>query len=306
MIKTASGGGENALVSAVAIKYLQLLLADRTSLRGHPALVNLAAFGAGRLGLGSTTAQYTLWGLDGYDIMGTVSEGSAMSETAITNALKTITWARKGLRRDLSDDVRSVDATGVLNPMRLAMDGFGAAMETLTALIAALMSGFSVQKGSTGVAFSHDLVLLGKAALIEAGVPGPYMGLFHNNHFADWMIDLEGRGGLTQWRPAAAEMQILKGPGYQGNYDGIDIFTTSRVPASGSDYVSGLFGRGAVGYVEQEVEYGEETLILLQEGPIAVEIERSSTEGASRVITNYRPGAAEIEDGRGVGLLAAA
>lgn len=305
MIKTTSGGGENAVVAAVASRYLQVLLADRTTLRGHPAVVNLALYGAGRLGSGSMTHNLTLWGLDGYDIMGSVSEGSAVSETALTNALKTITAARRGLRRDISDDIRAIDPTGMLNPMRLAQDGFGAAMETLTALLAALMSGFSNQKGSTGVAFSHDLFLLAKAALIEAGVPGPYMCLLHNNHYADWMIDLEGRGGLTQWSPAAAGMQVLRGPGYQGTYDGIDVYTTTRCPASGSDYVSGMWGAGAIGYVEQEVEFGEEAIILLQEGPIAVEIERSTTEGASRIVTHYRPGVAELEDGRGVGMLAA-
>ncbi len=307
MIKIASGGGENSLVSAAAIKYLQLLLADRTSLRGHPAIVYLNQYGAGRVGSNSSTSQFTVWGLDGYDAMATVAEGVAMTETALTNALKTATWARKGLRRDLSDDVRSLDGTGQLNPMRLAMDGFGSAMVTLTNLIAALMSGFSVQKGTTGVAFSHDLWLLGKGALIEAGVPGPYLSMLHLNHFADWINDLESRGGLTQWRPASADMQILRGPGFQGTYDGVDVFSTNRVPTSGSDYVSGMFGRGAVGYVEQEVVYGPEAIILLENGPIAVEIQRTTGgAGASQILTHYRVGAAEIEDGRGVGLLASA
>jgi len=305
MIKTGSGGGENSLVSAAAIKFLQLYLADRASLRGHPALVYLNQFGAGKVGLGSGTAQYTIWGLDGYDAMQSTSEGATPSEDALTNALKTATWARKTLRRDLSDEIRSLDQTGVLNPMRLAQDGFGAAMVTLTNVIAALMSGFSVQKGSSGVVFSHDLWMLGKGALIEAEVPGPYLALLHPNHFADWMTDLESRGGLTQWRPAAAEMQVLKGPGFQGTYDGVDIITTNRVPTSGSDKVSGIFGRGAIGYVEQEVVFGEEAIILVKEGPIAVELSRAAAgAGYSSVVTNYRVGAAEIEDARGVGLLA--
>lgn len=306
MIKTASGGGENVLVSAVAIAYLHNLLADRTSLRGHPAIINLAAYGAGKKGMGSKTSQFTLFGLDGYDVMGTVAEGDDITETALTNALKNITWARKGLRRDLSDEMRSLDSTGQLNEMRLAADGFGCAMVTLTALLGALSSGFSVQKGSTGVAFTHDLWQLGAKALVDGLVPGPYIAVLYPTHFSNWKLDLEQRGGMTQWRPAAAEMQVLKGPGYQGTYDGIDIYTTNRVAASGSDYVSMMFGRGAVGYVEQEVDYGPEARILLEQGPIAVELERKGTGGNTRILTNYRVGVTEIEDGRGVGLLAAA
>lgn len=306
MIKVGSGGGENVLTSAVAIRYLQELLADRASLRGHPALVYLNQFGAGAKGIGSTTAQYTVWGLDGYDAMGTVAEGATISETALTNALKTATWARRGLRRDLSDDMRSTDPSGVLNPIRLAADGFGSAMVTLTNVIAALMSGFSVQKGTTGVSFTHDLWILGTGQLTAALVPGPYLALLHPNHFRDWKSDLEARGGLTQWVPAAAAMQILKGPGFQGTYDGVDVFTTNRVPTSGSDYVSGIFGRGAIGYVEQEVEYGPEAIIQVANGPIAVELERDGKGGFSSVLTHYRVGGSEIEDGRGCGLLAAA
>lgn len=305
MIKTGSGGGEYALLAASAVKYLELLLADRVSLRGHPAIINFAEYGGGKLGSGSVTHQYTLYGLDGTDAMSTVAEGATVSETALTNALRTITWARKGLRRDLSDDVRSVDHTGALNPPRLAQDGFGSAMVTLTALLAALGSGFSAQLGSTGVTFSHDLFMLGKAKLIENEVPGPWLLLQHPNHFADWMIDLESRGGLTQWRPAAADMQVMKGPGFQGTYDNVDIITTNRVPASGSDYVACMFGRGAIGYVEQEVIFGEEAYIILQVGPIAVELVRDGKGGYSSIVTHYRVGVAEIEDARGVGLLAA-
>lgn len=304
MIKIGSGGGENVLASAAVIPYVQLLLADRTSLRGHPALINLNQFGAGRIGVGSGTAQYTVWGLDGYDAMSSVSEGSDVSETALTNALKTATWARKGLRRDLSDDVRSVDPSGQLNPFRLAQDGFGSAMVTLTSLIGALSSGFSTQKGSTGVAFTHDLWLDSTGALVAAEVPGPYLAVMDPFHFASWKTDLESRGGLTQWRPAAADMQVLRGPGFQGTYDGVDVVTTNRVATSGSDKISMIFGRGGIGYVEQEVEYGEDAIIIAQLGPIAIELVRNGKGGNSSIITHYRVGAAEIEDARGVGMLA--
>ena len=303
MIKTASGGGEYALLAATAVQFMQLMLADRTSLRGHPAIVYFNQYGFGATGSGSTTGQYTTWGLDGYDAMATVSEGSQASETALTNALKTVTTAKKQIRRDLSDEVRSVDGTGQLNPLRLAQDGFGAAMVTLTALLGALMSGFSTQVGTTGVAFTHDTWLAAQATLQDANVPGPYLAILAPTHFSAWQQDLESRGGLTQWSAAAAEMQVLRGYGYKGTYNGVDVYVTDAVPTSGSDRVSGMFGRGAIGFGEQEIVYGPEAEIVIQSGPIASELERVA--GAyTKIFTTYHVGVAEIEDGRGVGMLA--
>jgi len=303
MIKTASGGGEYALLSASAVQFMQLMLADRTSLRAHPAIVYFNQYGFGAAGSGSGTGQYTTWGLDGYDTMGSVNEGSQATETALTNALKTITTAKKQIRRDLSDEARTLDATGQLNPLRLAQDGFGAAMMTLTNLLAGLMSGFSNQVGTTGVAFTHDTWLAAQAKLQDANVPGPYLALMAPTHFSAWQQDLETRGGLTQWSPAAAEMQVLKGYGYKGTYNGVDVYVTDGVPTSGSDRISGMFGRGAVGFGEQEIVYGPEADIIVQAGPIASEVQRIA--GAyTQIYTTYHVGVTEIEDGRGVGMLA--
>jgi hypothetical protein len=305
MITTSGGGGSSAVVAAAAARYIQTLLADRTSLRGHPALINLGAYGAGMIGSGSTAYSFPLFGLDGYDLMGAVSEGSAITETTLTSAARTITVARRGLRRDLSDLMHSVDASGALNPVRLAQDGFVSALVTLTNLIAALASGFSSRVGTSGVDFDHDVWLEAKATLVEAKVPGPYIAVLHPNHFSRWQIDLEARGGLTQWSAAAANMQQLKGPGFQGLYDGIEVYTSDKCPASSSDYISMMFGTGAIGYVEQEIKFPASAIVLLQAGPIAVEEVRNGEKGATEIITHYYCGVTEIEDGRGVGMLAA-
>jgi len=293
------------IVTAAAIRFVQLMLANRASLRGHPALINLGIFGAGRPGAGSLTSQFSLFGLDGYDTLAAVTEGSAVSETAITMALRTIAVARRGLRRSVTDQMRTVDPTGTLNIPRFAIDGFISANVTLTKLIAAMMDGFATQVGSAGVDFDHDTFLEGKAALIEAKVPGPYLCVIPETHFSRWMIDLEGRSGVTQWRPATAEMQMLRGPGFQGTYDNVDIFTSDGCPTSGTDHVGGMFGLGAIGYAEMPVEYPESAFIVLNEGPIAVEEIRTGTQGTTDTVTHYHVGTVEIEDARGVGLLAA-
>jgi hypothetical protein len=304
MIKTTAGGGENAVLAAAAAGYVQLLLADRTSLRGHPAIVNLSAFGAGRLGGGSLVSQFTLFGLDGYDVMPAVAEGVTATETALTTALRTVTAARRGLFREMSDLMGAVDPTGQINPMRLAQDGFQSAMVTLTSLIAGLGSGFSTSVGTSGVDFDHDVFMAAKAALIEAKVPGPYICILHPTALSRWVIDLESRPGITQWRPSNEAMQILKGPGFQGTYDGIDVYSSDKCPASGGDFVSCMFGAGAVGYVEQQVVAPSSAITLLSAGPIFVEEIRNGKGGATGVMTHYYVGVTEIEDGRGVKILA--
>lgn len=292
------------VISAVAANAMLLMLANRASLRGHPALWNLGALGNFGPHQSSLAAQFPLFGLDGYDLLSSVSEGSAVTETSLTMALKTCTVARRSLRRDISDQMRTIDASGALSIPRLALDGFNSANKSLTNLIAALGAGFSTVVGTSGVDFDHDVFLDAKAALIEAKVPGPYLMVIPEHFFAEWMKDLESRGGITQWRPATAEMQMLRGPGYQGSYDGVDIFTSDGCATSGSDKQGGMWGAGAVGYAEMELEFPASAFIQLKAGPIAVEEVREGTKGVTDVVTHYMVGVTEIEDARGVQILA--
>lgn len=304
-ILTTSGGGEHAVVAAATIRFIQLLLADRSSLRGHPALVNLGAYGAGAMGSGSMVKQFTLFGLNGYDTMSAIGEGTAATETALATAVRTITLARRGIFRNLSDIIQAVDPTGALNIPVLAMDGFQTAMTTLTMLIATQGDDWSDQVGSTGVDFDHDTLLDAKGAMIDKKVPGPYLCTMFPTHFSSWTRDLESRGGITQWSAANAQMQLLRGSGFQGVYDNIEIWTSDKCPASGGDRVSQLFGRGGIGYAEQEITMPQSAFVVMQEGPIAVEEIRDGKAGLTGTMAHYHVGVVEIQDEAGVGMLAA-
>ena len=58
---TTGTPGSTLLISTMAAQEVTLLLADRTSLRGHPALINQAR----GLGGGSLSQNFVLFGLDG-------------------------------------------------------------------------------------------------------------------------------------------------------------------------------------------------------------------------------------------------
>lgn len=303
MILTSGGGGQNAVVATAAARFLGLLLADRgkMSLRAHPALRNLAF----APGVGSLNHQLTSYGLDGYDLLISHAEGTEISETALTSAARALAIAPKGMRRDLGDLVRAIDPTGQLNPVVLANDGFRSAMATLGYMIAQLSGSWTSIRGTSGVGFTHDLFLEGRAALIAAKVPGPYVCIMDQQHFADWSQDLGNLAGVAQWREATDEMQRMKGSGFQGQYLNFDIITNDGCSSSGSDKVSQMFGAGGVGYGEQQLIYDEGADIVLNGGPIAVERQRFATKSQTTLVTHYAVGTVICENARGVGLLAA-
>ena len=209
-------------------------------------------------------------------------------------------------RSNASDWIASIDPTGIINPQRLAMSGLADAMVSLTNALAALSSGLSTTVGTSGVDMDHDTFMAAKNALIEAKVPGPYICILHQTAFTTWITDLESRLGMTQWQPANAEMQLMKGPGFQGIYDGVDIYTCDKIPASGSDRLSMMFGRGAIGFATQQIQgFGiDPNNILMQSGPVLIEQSRNATAGTGNVTTHFYFGVVEIEDARGVQIIA--
>ena len=108
-ILSGSGGGQNILVSAVASRVAQMLLADRASYRNHPALINL-----GEDLIGSTTMQFTQYGMDGYDLMSLQTEIQSVSNQALTTAKKMIAPARYAIAYDYSDYMSTLDQTGMI------------------------------------------------------------------------------------------------------------------------------------------------------------------------------------------------
>lgn len=303
---TTATPGSNALAVAIASKTMLLLLGDRASLRGNPALVNVGGItGLGAPGSGSLSGTMPLFGLDGYHRMTDAAEASGLAETAISSAKRTVTISKKGIRHAFSDELGSIDPTGTFNGVRLAQSIAMSASMTFTEEIASHADDFTTEAGTSGAAFDHDMFMAAKQDLNDAGVPGPYVAVLYDHHFSEWMIDLEGRGGLTQWQPAAAEMQILKGRGYKGMYDGIEIYTSSLMPVSGSDRVSMMFGVGAIGYAEQDLVPQAGTIVLLSVGPLLVEAIRNS-DGTTSVQGWYMLGTVEIEDARGVKITALA
>jgi hypothetical protein len=303
-ILTGSGGGTNILVSEVASKYVHMLLADRASLRNHPAIVNL-----GPDLLGGITEHVASFGFNGYDLMTSRTEIQAVSNTALTTAEGTVSPAPYRLQYETSDLMEAV------SPYRIGMPGLQTAVSiaqsasmTLTSLVAQAIDGLTVV-GSTGVAFTHDTFLAGQFALEQALADGPYLMVLKAKQYTDWLSDLETRGGITQWRPATEAQMILRGQGSKGTYNNIEVFTSNQVQSANAnaDWAGAIFGRGCVGYKELRMAAPPRSQIVTLdvEGVIRVAEARSESTGETASVGHYNVGTIVIEAARGRTLVSA-
>jgi hypothetical protein len=295
-----SGMTDILLAEAQAGLEVLLLLGDRNNFANHPALYDLGDANSS----GSTVGQVSLAGLDGTDEMAAVSEASAVSNTAITTARAAVTVARQALRYETSDLLHSVSHMGIFDAARLAQSMVGSAMMRLCSLYANILDDFTTIVGSTGVNMSVGDWYDAKIALILSNVNGPYASILHGQQFGDFLRDLRTEGGSTQWQPATAALQVLKGGGAQGTFDGVDIFTSSKVPTAnaGADRAGSMFGRGAVGHRTasfKDAPRGGPGQVVMA-GWIMTVFQYASDTALQRTVGNAQVGVVKIEDLRGV------
>jgi len=296
-----SGLGDLRL-AAVLHQEIALLLADRGSLRGQPAIVNYGDLS----GRGSTVLEVPQAGLDGYDRMAAVAENASTSNTALTDASPSITIARQALQYQISDLANITDSVG-LDTDRLAASMVGSYDMRFTEMICQITDDFTATAGSSGV----DMVVAdwydAQFALTQSSVTGPYLAILHPVQLTDFQSSLRAEAGAVQYVPATAEMLAIKGPGFAGSFNGVDIFASSHVPTAnaGADRAGGMFGAGAVGYATGSLTAvrGAGGLVLPAGTPVVVEFERDAAGAMTTVVGNGFLGVAIVEDGRGVSII---
>ena len=283
---------------------IQLLLADRFSLRNHPSIANFGNI-AGR---GSSVLSIPQAGLDGYDLMTAVgSETSSASNVALTDSSADITIARYALRREISDLANMTDSVG-LNVERLAADMVGGYEMAVTNAICDTIDGFSATAGTSGVDLSVDDFFSALFTLEQANVATPYVSVLHPVQVTDLQNSIRAEGGALQYIAATQEMLMAKGQGFAGSFLGVDIFKSSKVPTAnaGADRAGAMMGYGAVGMAEGAVRPIAALGGALQFPAgtvIAVEYERSSATALTSITGNAYFGVALLQDAMGVSII---
>ena len=292
----------SARLAAILAKEIELTLADRASLHKHASI----KFMGNIVGSGSNVIQTPIVGLDGYDTMSSPADGAAVSNTALTETNANITVARRALQYSISDLANLTDSVG-LNVQRLAQSMVGSAQMTFQSLLCDVTDGFTSTVGTSGVDMTVDDFFSAQFTLTLASVPGPYICILHPRQLADLQSSLRAEAGPNQYVAATQDMLNIKGQGFSGMFNGVDIFVSSKVPTAnaGADRAGGMFGYGAVGYAEGSpfAITGAGGIVAPAGTPIVVEFERDASSALTKIIGNYYVGVAKLQDSMGVSII---
>jgi len=292
----------NARVAAVLAQEIVLKLADRASLHNHPSLVNFGSI-AGR---GSAALQVPIVGLDGSDLLASAADGAVVANTTLTSSAATLTLGRYALRYDFTDLANLTDSVG-LNVQRLAESMVGSTVMAFQNALCDVIDGFTTTAGTSGVDMSVDDFYSAQFALTLNSVNGPYICVLHPRQLADFQSSLRAEYGATQFVQATQEMLNIKGQGFAGMFNGVDIFVSSKVPTAnaGADRAGAMFGLGAVGYVEGSPfpVIGAPGIVQPAGTPLVVEFDRVIGAGTTSILGSYYLGVAKIQDLMGVSII---
>jgi hypothetical protein len=295
-----AGVADLRTAEALSAEYL-LLLAARESLPAHPALL----YAGDAQGRGSVVMKVPHVGLAGYDILSAVADGSAVTNTALSDGSTAITIGRHSKSYEASDLVRLSDQ-GLLSPQAFAADAVQATASTVVSLVANVTDGFSATVGTSGSDLSVANFLAAIQTLEVANVPGPYMAILHPQQMGDLRAALAAvTGGAVQWLPATAEQINLLGNGYRGRWASVDLFSTTFVPTAnaGADRAGGMFGRGAVVWADSTIPGENDSSQLIIGGKVLFERDRTAKSGLTAYVTHAYLGVSEGIDAAGVSII---
>lgn len=281
----------------------QSLLAERGPLPTHPALVKAPDVA----GLGSSKVRVSAAALDGYTLLASTSDASAVSNTALVDEKYEVTVARYSKTYAPTDLALLTDPGQGLNFQRFATDAFISAQQTLVNLVAALSTGFANSVGTSGSNLTLAQFLEAKATLeIANAADAGLIAILHPRQWNDLVQDaaLTISAGAGQFDMANADLTKITGGSYKGRVHGVDVYVSSRVPTANSnaDRAGMMLGRNAILYAEGSVPVLD-PINQMSIGPVLFERTRNAQSGIWNWTTHYYVGVAEMFDAAGVGIV---
>ena len=293
-----SGGRVGAVLSALVLEQLY----DPTDLR---EILQFVPFDMS----GSDTMDVTLDAVPGAFAAATSETVGGFSNSAYTTSKFQLTPARYGRQYQVTDLVGvtggAIDIDRVVSKL---IDGVAL---TMTDLACALFPSFTDQVGSTGVDLDTDKIYDAQFALAInlASSAGGISCVLHPEQHNNFVSSLRAETGAMQYAPATAEALSLKGPGFQGTWNGISFWTSDSVGTvnAGADYAGCMMMDNAIAYTLGDVKrlqgYVPAQNILVDAGMLLVELSRDADNGMSTAIANLYPAVAIRENARGVEII---
>jgi len=183
------------------------------------------------------------WGADKY---ATTAEGSDFTVLDLASDIATVTPARRGFARQISDMARSLGQMDIVAWSNFAAESTIAWQQTVVSVLAALFTSISATGGNSGGAASWGVLLADKITLGIALVPPPYVFITRAKDWGAMSQDALSLGGAIAQDPESLRFKSAVNPGFKGTFlnGEVDVYVTDELPTSGGDTVSGLFGRG--------------------------------------------------------------
>ena len=278
---------------------VRALLHDAASIRNSGALL----FAGDVAGIGSDAITLRYAGLDGYEAMNTVGDGSEITSSNLTMATEDITVGRIGLRYDITDLAALTKLGNDIDVFRLAESMAGAFESRFMEMVCATFTGFSSSAGTSGVDMSVDDFMDALYLLEIADNPSQLFAVLHPRQIADLQSSIRNEtANAIAFNPAHHELMKSLGQGFVGDFMGVQIHKSSFCPQNGANREGAMFSAGAIGYalgtpVPLAAPSGE---IRPAGTPVLVELERDSAFSLTKVVGTAYTGAAIVEQARGV------
>tara|TARA_R100000808_G_C2131273_1_gene140455 strand:- start:267 stop:1109 length:843 start_codon:yes stop_codon:yes gene_type:complete len=215
-----------------------------------------------------------------------VSEASDLSNTAVNPSSVTITASEVGIMTTLTDLARNSASRNVAGDIgRLFGEAIAKKIDTD---LTALFDGFSTSVGGAGTELTAAKIFEAAATLRQAGVPGPYYGVFNPKVIYNVKKSLTN----TFVNPNAGDLQNeAMRTGFIGQIAGINIFETSNVDGTTDtdNCKGGVFSQDALG------------LAMMQD--LKIETQRDASLRADEIVATAVYGVSELHDSYGIEML---
>ncbi len=293
---SSAGGRVASVLSALLFEKIH----DPTDLR---AVMTEVPWGMA----GSDTMSVTLDGAPGAFAAATSETVGGASNSAYGSGKFDLQIARYLRKYQMSDlfgvSGGPIDAAAIVQTLA---DGVGITVtDVLTSLFNSLSSNVTASTVLTVddvYSAMYTLNLAGAASSAEA----PYSLVIHPKQMNDFRTSLRAETGALEF--VSAGILEAKGPGYQGNWQGIDVWQSDSCPTvdTAAHYSGAMFAKDAFAYTMAPVRalqgHVPAANILIDAGELLIEADRDATNGLTSAVASCFLAVSEAQDSLGVEL----
>lgn len=270
-------------ISAVAATAEFISVADRMPLPSHPCFTYIGQ-ATGR----SLTVSAPIYGPvpQGYTARSPLPNITAYSEFSATAESVTVANYAELFKQAEESRLLKLDGGWLDSSVKIGQSAALGHALTLRDVGCAAAANGTHATNESGNVLTWSIVLDAQAALRSRGCEGQQLMVLHPDQYDDLLRDW---AGVVSPAPNAAWADVFGKPaatGYVGFYGGLDIFVTTAVAASGSDWVGFIGGPGAIFWADGPSNPSEllaRAGLQFAVGPVLVTIQSDVNDQATKV-----------------------